>query len=143
MTDNVFSETFKALRSGERNGINEELRRWMDDDFGTIVEYNLDSPIEPENQPKPVSKEEREQKELLDFLDSLICIIDRMSYNDHGPATDDYNKVRKYIIKMEREIKDRAMRSALLFPTPGNFLNSFIRISIASGYTKFILHLLL
>lgn len=112
MVDNVFSETFKALRSGERSGINEDLRRWMKDDIGNIVEYNIDSPIEPENPPKPVSKEEREQKELLDFLDSLICIVDRMSYNDHGPATDDYNKVRKYIIKMEREIKDRGKEAA-------------------------------
>ena len=112
MTDNVFSETFKALRSSERSEINEDLRRWMTGDTGSIVEYNLDSPIEPENPPKQVSKEERDQKELLDVLDSLICIIDRMSYNDHGPATDDYNKVRKYIIKMEREIKDRGKEAA-------------------------------
>ena len=112
MVDNVFSETFKAIRSGERSEINEDLRRWMTGDIGNIVEYNLDSPIEPENPPEPVSKEERDRKELLDFLDSLICIIDRMSYNDHGPATDDYNKVRKYIIKMEREIKDRGKEEA-------------------------------
>ena len=112
MVDNVFSETFKALRSSERNGINEDIRRWMTGDTGSIVEYNDDSPIEPENPPKQVSKEERDQKELLDFFDSLICIIDRMSYNDHGPATDDYNKVRKYIIKMEREIKDRGKEVA-------------------------------
>jgi hypothetical protein len=39
---------------------------------------------------------------------------------------------------LEREIKDKAILSALLFPTPGNFLNSLISISIASGYTKFI-----
>ena len=110
MVDNVFSETFKAIRSSERSEINEDIRRWMTGDTGHIVEYNDGSPIESENPPKQISKEERDQKELIEFLDSLICIIDRLSYNDHGPATNDYNKVRKYIIKMERDIKDRGMK---------------------------------
>lgn len=113
MVDNVFSETFKAIRSSERSEINEDLRRWMTGDTGHIVEYNdgytLEQ-LEQETISKPLSKEELEQKELIEFLDSLICIIDRLSYNDHGPATNDYNKVRKYIIKMERDIKDRGMK---------------------------------
>lgn len=110
MVDNVFSETIKAIRSSERSEINEDLRRWMIGDTGHIVEYNDGCTLEQANISKPLSKEELEQKELIEFLDSLICIIDRLSYNDNGPATNDYNKVRKYIIKMERDIKNRGIK---------------------------------